>query len=280
MCESTDSLSAIRERLVECRPLAGGAHHGTFASGHASLDACLEGGFQRGQLHEILAGSVEDNGSATGFAAMLALRGLQVGKSMLWLRTIAATRKGGRFNPAGLAELGGDPGALLMAVAPDEKALLRSASDALRCDGFGVVVIECWGSPAILDLTASRRLTLAADHSGVTAVMLRLDASEQPTTASTRWAVRAAPSTPLEANAPGYPALELTLLRRRSGPAGKVWLVEWDRDAQRFRIPSEPAQPAAKPATGPAAKPAFFGSMVSLSGNRQAAARERVRSVA
>src|SRR3546814_16745194 len=51
-----------------------------------------------------------------------------------------------------------------------------------------------------------------------------------PSTAHTRWAVRSAPSLPLEANAPGHPAMEVELLRQRGRPAGGVWQVEWDRE--------------------------------------------------
>ena len=275
MSDSVDTLSTIRERSAGDWSGRGSCAHGVFSSGHPSLDACLDGGFQRGQLHEILADDAEDNGSAAGFAAMLSLRALDDGKAILWLRTLAATRKGGRFNPAGFAELGGDPARLLMAVAPDDTALLRSAVDALRCDGFGVVVIECWGSPAMLDLTASRRLTLAADRSGVTAVMLRLDAREQPSTASTRWGVGSAPATPLEAGAPGHPTFALTLLRRRAGPAGMQWQAEWDRDGRTFRQPAAPARPARKPAA-----PALPGAMVPLFGGGQAGPRQRARSIA
>lgn len=275
MSDSVDNIAALRLCSVEGWLPGGAPHHGVFPSGHTLLDAYLDGGFQRGQLHEVLADSAEDNGSAAGFAAMLGLLGLQPGKSILWLRTIAATRKGGRFNPAGLAELGGDPSRVLVAVACDETALLRSARDALRCNGFAVVIIECWGSPAILDLTAFRRLTLAADRSGVTAVMLRLGAREQLSTASTRWAVRSAPSDPLEANAPGYPALDLTLLRRRAGPFGKSWLVEWNRDATCFR---ECTRQTGAASTG--RKAAFPGAVVPLPGIGQAAAREPARHIA
>lgn len=237
MRDSSQTLSALRQRVAGDWQSRGGGGHATFPSGHPSLDAYLEGGFKRGQLHEIFAEDAEDNGSAAGFAAMLAQCAARNGNGILWLRTVDAPRRGGRFNPAGFAELGGDPGALLMAVAPNDTALLRSAADALRCNGFGAVIVECWGSPAILDLTASRRLTLAADRMGVTAIMLRLNAREQPSTADTRWSVQSAPSVPLAANAPGYPALDLTLLRRRSGAAGKSWRVEWDRDQQSFRVP-------------------------------------------
>ncbi len=271
MSDSAQDRSRFRERLAEAWPPDRRSCHGVFTSGHAALDAYLDGGFDRGQLHEVFADSTEDNGCATAFAAMLALRGLQPGKSILWLRTISATRKGGRFNPAGFAELGGDPSALLMAVAPDETALFRSAVDALRCSGFGMVVIECWGSPAILDLTASRRLTLAADRSGVVAILLRLDAREQPSTASTRWTVQSALSTPLEANAPGHPVLDLTLLRRRVGPSGKSWQLEWDRDGQTFRQPG-----GAKPTVLPRAATPLSRPVVPLSGIRQAAAGKRI----
>lgn len=235
-----------------------------FQSGHPSLDAYLDGGFQRGQLHEVFASDAEDNASAAGFAAMLALRALAPGKPLLWLRTVEATRKGGRFNPAGFCELGGDPAALLMAVAPDDVALLRCAADALRCHGFGAVLIECWGAPPTLDLTASRRLTIAASHTGVTAIMLRPDAQEQPSTASTRWLVQAASSRPLEANAPGYPVLDLTLLRQRSGPSGRNWRLEWDRDERVFREITGQSG-----VNSPARRTALHGTMVSLPASKQ-----------
>ncbi len=267
MYDSEQSITGLRGRLTDFTYAHEGSCQERFASGHASLDAYLDGGLLRGQLHEIFAASAEDNGSAAGFAAMLALRAMQPGKSILWLRTLAASRKGGRFNPAGFVELGGDPLALFMVVAPDEAALLRSTVDALRCDSFGAVVIECCGSPAILDLTASRRLTLTADRSGVTPLMLRLGAREQPSTASTRWKVRSALSSPLEANAPGHPTLDLTLLRRRSGPSGKSWRLEWSRDSQRFQKPHEPKLMQRSKT--------LSGAMVPFFGVGQAAARER-----
>src|SRR3546814_8574977 len=64
--------------------------------------------------------------------------------------------------------------------------------------------------------------------------MLRIDAAPTPSAAHTRWQVAAAPSQPLEANAPGIPALDLTLLRQRGGAGGQHWCVEWDRDARGF----------------------------------------------
>ena len=54
--------------------------------------------------------------------------------------------------------------------AADTDAALRTAADALACDALGAVVLEVWGEARQLDLVASRKLTLAAQASGVTAL--------------------------------------------------------------------------------------------------------------
>ena len=73
---------------------------------------------------------------------------------------------------------------------------MRTAADALACDALGAVVLEVWGEARQLDLVASRKLTLAAQASGVTGLLLRVAAEPQPSTAETRWIVRAAHSPP------------------------------------------------------------------------------------
>jgi protein ImuA len=175
-----------------------------------------------------------------GFAAMLALRLLGAGEmgggeTLLWLREEAVQRRAGLHGP-GLAELGFDPARLVLGVLPDARALLRAGADALRCGGVGAVILELHGNPALLDLTASRRLALAAESSGVTPLMLRLGkARTAPSAAHTRWAVGAAPSARLAAEAPGNPMLAVTLLRQRGGPAGQDFALEWDREGSIFR---------------------------------------------
>ena len=71
---------------------------------------------------------------------------------------------------SGLAELGLDPRLLVTVRAADVDAALRTAADALACDALGAVVLEVWGQARQLDLVASRKLTLAAQASGVTAL--------------------------------------------------------------------------------------------------------------
>ena len=83
--------------------------------------------------------------------------------------------------------------------AADVESALRTAADALACDALGAVVLEVWGEARQLDLVASRKLTLAAQASGVTGLLLRMAAQPLPSTAETRWIVRAAHSPPVSA---------------------------------------------------------------------------------
>src|SRR5204862_316546 len=50
-----------------------------------------------------------------------------------------------------------------------------------------------------------------------------------------RGRVSPAPSFALAADAPGPPAFDLELLRRRAGPAGRRWRVEWNRERRAFQ---------------------------------------------
>lgn len=253
MRESVDHLAMLKRELAS---IAGGERllaGGRIATGHETLDIALGGGLARGRVHELFAAEGDDGPSAAGFVAMLALLAAGRGSPILWLRTDEAERCGGRLHAPGLIELGGDPDALVLAVAPDSKALLRGAADAARCQGLKALVVECRGKCSALDLTASRRLALAAEHSGVTLFLLRLEAEPVPSAADTRWAVSAAPSQALEANAPGAPMFEIELLRRRAGPAGMRWQLEWNRDRLIFR------------------EPALSGAVVSLSSRRPVA---------
>lgn len=199
--------------------------------GVASLDAVLGGGLARGRVHEVYAVEGEDAACAAGFAVGLAMTMIdRPDLPVLWLRTHHAARLGGVVQASGWAELGGAPGHGLMGVVPDALALLRAAVDALRCPGLAAVIVESRGAMRELDLTASRRLALAAEKSGVPLFLLRVAAEPVPSAAQTRWQVASAPSRALPGRAPGSPVFDVTLLRQRSGPCGLSWRLEWDRD--------------------------------------------------
>jgi protein ImuA len=235
MRESIHPLAAVRQAIAAIERRKPDADPGTarFATGCAAVDAALGGGLARARLHEVYAAADDDAGSAAGFALLLGHIARPLGADLLWLRTLGAQRAAPLYAP-GLAELGVDPGTVVLGVVPDDVALLQCAADAARCGALGALVIEAWGAAPRIDLTASRRLALACEASGVTAFLLRVRAGAVPSAADTRWQVAAAASTALPANAPGGSAFAVELLRRRAGPAGQHWQLEWDRDRNAF----------------------------------------------
>ncbi|GGZ07245.1 ImuA family protein [Novosphingobium colocasiae] len=229
------------------------------AFGVASLDAALGGGLALGRVHEIYAAEADDLAASAGFVMALAT-GLAGAEGMvLWLRPQRAVGQGGVAQAIGWAELGGVPDHGLIGVVRDSMALLRAAVDALRCPALGAVVVEGWGAMRELDLTASRRLALAAEKSGVPLLLLRPDAVPVPSAAQTRWQVAAAPSRALPGHAPGGATFDVTLLRQRSGPSGLDWRLEWDRDRRLFREAPPSGAVVPVPAHRPAAHPASAG---------------------
>jgi len=256
MRESRDQFAALRRKIARIEGSPALAGPGSVPLGHADADAVLGGGLARGRLHELFALDAADASSGAGFAAMLALR---MGGPVVWLRTQDAERLGGGLHAPGLGEIGIDPAALVLGVLPDAKAVLRAGLDVVRCAAVGVAVVELWRNPRELDLTATRRLAVAAESSGVTALLLRVEAVPMPSAAHTRWTVRAGPSAALEGNAPGHPAIDVELLRQRGRPAGTGWLLEWDRDRTIFREPGGQATISGAVVPLPAGGPAGAG---------------------
>jgi protein ImuA len=200
--------------------------------GLEALDAALGGGLAKARLHEFWPATPNDGPTATGFALMLALKASESRGTIVWIAQ--EDRRGGILYPPGLLELGIDPARLLFVAAPDEKTLLRAAGDVVRSPAPAAVVIAPSGPAPLLDLTASRRLTLFAERSGTTAFLLRTADPHAPSAATTRWRVAAAPSRALEANAPGHTTFNLDLVRQRGGAPSYGWTLEWDRDRARF----------------------------------------------
>lgn len=229
MNESRPSPPALGHQL-SAFPTAGPCTR--FSLGAETLDAMLGGGLERGRLHEVHAAGEHDLPSMAGFALMLALRAGGRGGNIVWL---AEARRGhDLLHGPGVAELGADPARMLFVSVPDEKMLLKAAADVVRSPAAGTAVIAPSSRPRHLDLTATRRLMLFAERSGVTVLLLRGVSAETPSAAATRWRIAAAPSTPLDADAPGAPAFTADLVRRRGGAPSPGWRLEWHRDLAGF----------------------------------------------
>jgi protein ImuA len=237
--------------------------------GHADADASLQGGLALGTMHEVFADVGRQSAAATGFVAGLAGR-VAARRPVVWIRQDFTEIESGAVSMSGLAELGLDPRLLVSVHVADVDHALRTAADALACDAVGAVVLEVWGEAKQLDLVASRKLTLAAQASGATGLMLRMAAEPRPSTAETRWIVRAVHSPPASQpwSAWGSPLFEAQLVRNRHGPTGR-WIMEWKCDECLFGEPAAYPQPvAAAPAHRPHQAPAK--SVYKRSGSRAA----------
>ena len=200
-----------------------------------------------GHLHEIHAG-LEDWAAAIGFA--LSGLGAKTGLPLVLLRAPRGPARSLHLHGDGLLALGIDPARLFIVETRAEQDMLRAGLDAARSPHLAGIVMETWGALSCYDLTASRRLVLAGEHSGAGMVVLRGDTAPRSSAAHTRWAIRAIPSAPLPARAPGMPAIEVELLRQRGGPAGMRWRLEWDKEHGIFQQTQSILQPDIAPPSG------------------------------
>ncbi len=110
--------------------------------------------------------------------------------------------RGRRALRPGLDLFGLSSGRLLVLRVPRPADVLSAMEDALRCRALGCVIAELTGEGAEADLTATRRLALAAPGGGERphlrpgACSIRHRATAEPSAAATRWEIAAAPSLP------------------------------------------------------------------------------------
>ncbi len=234
MTARRDTLAALKGTLARLERGGLPSASPQFPLGPAGLDAALGGGLGRAALHEVFAASPAHSPSVTGFALGLALRAAPAAP-VVWIRQRMLDQEFGRPYGHGIAALGLDPARLVLVRVRDAEAALKATHDAARCGAVGVVIAEIWGAPKVLDLTASRRLSLAAAESGVTVIATRTGAEPSASAAQSRWQVRAMASEAAEGGLPGLPAFLVTLLRHRAGIPPRDWPMEWDREHGRFR---------------------------------------------
>lgn len=204
------------------RPANGGA------SAHPSAIPLLE----RGRLHELHC-SGEGRAAALSFA--LAMGQWDRDGMVFALHVRRKTSLPLIFFGDGLSALGFPPERLTIVEAANEVDMLRACHDAVRCSGVAAVLMQAEGRFADYDLTASRRLVLAAEASKSCVMLLRVGAEPRSSAAQTRWSISSAPSVPLEADAPGGPAIHVELLRNRGGRAGRSWRLIWDEEHGTYR---------------------------------------------
>ena len=197
------SINALRDEVARLERAGPGAgRRGKLQPvtlGAPVLDRHLPGGgLPRGALHEVAGEGAdrEQGAAAAGFAALWLAR-LQETGPVLWV-VRATGRDAIDLHAHGLHQQKLDPKRLILVAARRDDEALWAMEEGLKAQSLGAVL----GEIEKLDLTASRRLQLAAESSGVTAFVLRRwrlmeraarDAA-QPIAAVTRWRIASLPT--------------------------------------------------------------------------------------
>jgi protein ImuA len=184
-------------------------------------------GLAYGALNELLAAAHGDRPAAFGFLFTLtaAALGAQAGPAVF----VAARRALAEFGTPyghGLAQQGLDVGRLLLIETRTDKDALWAIEETLRSGTRPAMVAGAIEGG--LDLTASRRLNLAAAADATPLVLLRGTRGAGTSAAATRWRIAAAAAARDRFGAFAAPRWRLTLERCRNGRPGE-WLIEWTR---------------------------------------------------
>jgi protein ImuA len=191
----------------------------------------LPAGLACGALNEAVAAAPADEAAAFGFLAALTAvaQRTRPGPAVL----VAARRALADLGTPcghGLARLGLDVGRLLLVEAETDRDALWAIEETLRSGARPAMV---WGVLAGgIDLTAGRRLNLAAAPQRTPLVLLR-PAAVEASAAATRWRIAAAPAGRDRFGLLAHFRWHVALERCRNGRTG-AWLLEWDHAACRF----------------------------------------------
>ena len=227
-----------------------------------ALDAALGGGWPVTGLGELHAGAARDAGALSGFATgVLALLSRARPGPVFWILAGTAAGEAGLPYGPGLADLGLDPGRLLLAAPRRLADALWIAEEAAGCAGLCAVVLELRAPAARPDLKETRRLHLRAGTSGLPLLLLRHDgAPAPPTAAPVRLSILPSPAgTDVGAGAGGLPGAIgppgfcIRVERNRSGPSGGLHHLVWKSHERRFLALAPSGAPAASGKPGHAA---------------------------
>ncbi|MFM9859376.1 hypothetical protein RUR49_12935 [Pseudoxanthobacter sp. M-2] len=218
--------------------------------GAAAVDAALGGGLARAALHEVAAARPGDPSAALGFVLGLAARAAAFKGRVLWVVEGAAAGEAGALYGPGLDGFGLPARRLVVLAVRRPVDALWAMEEGLKTPGLAAVVAEFLDGGAV-DLTASRRLSLAAGAGGGLGLIVAHRGGPGPSAAVTRWRAGAAAAAPDRHGGLGPPAVALSLTRNRRGPCG-AFIIEWDSHAGRF-ADLDAARPALAGAGSPAA---------------------------
>ena len=234
---SNEALGALRQALASFEANNGFPDaEAALPIGLPAIDAALGSGLAFGALHEVIPSAPAHLGAAFGFALAIATRAVQqtsAARHALWIETDFAALEGGKPYGIGLDLFGLPMGRLLILRVSRPIDALWAFEEALKSPALAAVIAELPEQGATADLSATRRLSLAARTGGGLGLLLRHRKAAWATTATTRWEIAAAPSEPDRFGGFGRTAFDLCLNKNRRGRCGR-FMVYWDHVARTF----------------------------------------------
>ncbi|HEV2748454.1 MAG TPA: protein ImuA [Allosphingosinicella sp.] len=240
-----ERLAALRAEVRAIESAGAKAGRECLPFGLEAIDRRLEGGgLAVAALHEIAAArpGLGDDAAATLFVAGIAARRASGAGTVLW-----ALARPDLFAP-GLEQAGLGPDRVIYAECGRDEEVLAVMEEGLRHGGLAAVVGEV-GRAA---LASTRRLQLAAEEGGATALMLKRwkkageDPLALPSSALTRWRIACAPSAPLPVPGIGRPCWRVALARQRGGEPFDLIMEACDAEG-RLALPAQFADRPAAP---------------------------------
>ncbi|WP_294098130.1 protein ImuA [Sphingomonas sp.] len=228
-----ETLNGLEDRGFRRRPV--------LPFGVEAVDSRLVGaGLRLDALHEVAPAGPD---MAEDCAASLFMGGIA---ARAWGPVLWAVQRRDLFAP-GLSQVGLDHKRLIYAEARDDAELLAVMEEALRHRGLGAVI----GEVKRADMTATRRLQLAAEGGRTIALLMKRNVREgqdpigMPSAAVTRWRIGCAPSTPLPVEGVGRHRWRVELARQKGGE-GFTQILEACDATGRCALPAKLAdRPAA-----------------------------------
>lgn len=249
LVEKLGKLAALRGTLSALDPATNGP-----PSLNIEEESCQAANdrFPAGWLHELWVPSAKHHAVAMAWA--LAVCAPQ-DKPLLLVTSQALLREQGLPYGPGLLANGLAPEQLILARTKTHEDALWAIEEAVKSGAFSTVIAEL----SDMDLTSSRRLSLAVQHHEARCLLLMRSETAPQTVAYSRWRVEAAKSVPDAPDTawPGPARLMAHLHKHRGGELPHDILLEWQHAHHRFHlVPSlvdEPVgpQPYGDPSVSP-----------------------------
>ncbi len=152
---------------------------------------------------------------------------------ILWVQDHSSRRENGHLYTPSLTAYGINRPFLQVHVS-HPRDVLWAMEEGAACAGLSAVIGEIHGAPAVLDFTATKRLAMRGDASGVPIYLIRSGDPGVLSAARMRWRVTSLPSArlPQDSQAPGLPQWDVNLFRARGREPGR-WVAQYDPDTKR-----------------------------------------------